>query len=230
MNIILFKEEELKDGIVCMDDNRAKHLRKVLKVSEGDNVRLGLLNGKTGTGEVVSLSDKEVCLKPFLDTEPPKPANLSLVIALPRPKVFRRILFCMVSAGVKDIHIINSWRVEKSYWDSPYISSESIEKISLEALQQSKDTIMPKVTFHRFFMDFMDGELAEMPKHRFLAHPYNAEEFYPETPAVIAIGPEGGFVQREVDTFLRYGFKTFSLGERILTTEHSVPFILGKFI
>jgi len=230
LNLIIIKPEELSGGIAEISGDRVRHIVKVLKSSVGDSIRVGLLGGMIGEGKITSISADSVVIafKPLFN--PPKSAGLSVILALPRPKVFRRILFAMVSAGVKDIHLINSWRVEKSYWESPYISEESVERISLEALQQAKDTVMPNVTRHRYFTNFINDALPAMPDKRYLAHPYDGGEVDFSTPCVVAIGCEGGFVEKEVESFISNGFKSFSLGERILTTEHAVPFILGKFL
>jgi RsmE family RNA methyltransferase len=232
MNLILIAEDEISSQTVLLTDYRAEHIIKVLKSKVGDTLRLGVINGDVGTGEVLSVQKNAVEIKFTPECKPPKAPEVSIVMSLPRPKAFRRILFGMVSAGIKDIHIINSWRVEKSYWDSPYITPEHIRRYCLEALSQSKDTIMPAINFHRFFMEFMEEALPAIPsdRKRFLAHPYAAEQSELSAPAVVAIGPEGGFVEREIETFYRFGFQSFSTGERVLTTEHFVPFVLGKLL
>lgn len=232
MNLLLLKPEEMRDGTAVISGSRAEHIVRVLKAAEGDSIRAGILNGPVGGARIFSISETSVTVNFTPESDPPKAPPVSLILALPRPKVFRRVLFCAVSCGVKDIHIINSWRVEKSYWDSPYIGADAVGNYCAEALSQAKDTVMPRVTFHRFLMGFLDEGLQGIPEDRgrFLAHPYGAGGAKPVLPAVLAVGPEGGFIGREVETFERYGFTTFSAGERTLTTEHFVPFLLGSLI
>ncbi|WP_022851788.1 16S rRNA (uracil(1498)-N(3))-methyltransferase [Limisalsivibrio acetivorans] len=229
MNIILIQKEELTGNRAVIRGERHAHMRSVLKCTPGKTIKAGILNGLMGTADVVSINDDEAVLDIAAAEKPPAPREISVILALPRPKVFRRIFFFLVCAGIKDIHIINTWRVEKSYWKSPYL--ENTGEYAFEALQQAKDTIMPKVSFHRFFMDFVKNELPEISKDksRWLAEPTAEKGEELKEPAVIAIGPEGGFIQREIDTFIRCGFKGFSFGERILTTEHAVPYIIGRF-
>ena len=70
--------------------------------------------------------------------------------------------------------------------------------------------------------------LPQLPENgRFIAHPYDSARHELRSPKVIAIGCEGGFIEKEADTFIRNGFTAFTLGERILTTEYAVPYILG---
>jgi RsmE family RNA methyltransferase len=232
MNLIIIRPEELSDGLVRISDPRFTHIHKYLKPEKGSRLKAGVLNGHIGTAEVMDITDSYAELRFTPEKEPPAPPKISLILALPRPKVFRRMLFSAVSIGVKDIHIINSWRVEKSYWDSPYISAESVDKVCIEALSQCKDTVMPDVTFHRFFNNFIDEALPMMPEERsrYIAHPYSENSFKPCEPAIIAIGPEGGFIEKELDTFTGRGFVPFTIGERVLTSEHFIPFVLGSVI
>ena len=46
--------------------------------------------------------------------------------------------------------------------------------------------------------------------------------------AVIAIGPEGGWVDDEVRLFQQSGFTQVGLGPRILRTDVAVPVLLGQ--
>jgi len=232
MNLIIIRAEEINNGLVRFEDHRFDHIKKVLKSEKGSKLKAGLLNGHVGHAEVVFINDSYVELFFTPEKEPPIAPQISLIMSLPRPKVFRRILFSAVTIGIKDIHIINSWRVEKSYWDSPYITKPHIEKYTLEALAQCKDTIMPDVSFHRYFMQFMDEVLPMMPEERsrYIAHPYSTNSYKPSAPAIVAIGPEGGFVEKELKTFEDRGFTPFNAGERVLTSEHFVPFVLGSII
>jgi hypothetical protein len=56
----------------------------------------------------------------------PRPLPLTVVLALPRPKMLRRILRALAEVGVKELHLINSYRVEKSYWQSPLLAPTAL--------------------------------------------------------------------------------------------------------
>ena len=45
---------------------------------------------------------------------------------------------------------------------------------------------------------------------------------------LLAIGPEGGFVDYEVEKFLELGFEGIHLGERILRVETAVTALLSR--
>ena len=64
---------------------------------------------------------------------------------------------------------------------------------------------------------------------RLLAHPgaTSSSARQPKPPAVVAIGPEGGWVPFEVELLEAHGFRPFSLGPRILRVETAVPYVFG---
>jgi RsmE family RNA methyltransferase len=49
-------------------------------------------------------------------------------------------------------------------------------------------------------------------------------------PTVLAIGPEGGWIERELETFVARGFKPVSLGTPILRVEAAVASSLGQLL
>ena len=61
-----------------------------------------------------------------LRSDPPPKIPLTVVLALPRPKVLNRILLDLTSLGVSRIVLLNSWRVEKSYWSSPALDESAL--------------------------------------------------------------------------------------------------------
>ena len=173
-----------------------------------------------------------VKLQVTLDQEPPKPLEVKLILALPRPKAFRRVLQHITALGVKEIYLINTWRVEKSFWKSPYLEDEKILEDMILGLEQAKDTILPKIYKKSLFKPFVEDELPEIIKETFpiVAHPIAESEcpFNLQKAVTLAIGPEGGFIDYEVKKLQEIGFTSFHLGERILRVETAIPYILGR--
>ncbi len=231
MNIIILKESELKEGRAEVSGRRLKHLKETLKKNDGDELKAGVLGGKLGTAQVEQVGEEKAVLMFTPDNDPPAPLNVRLTIALPRPKVLRRVLYTLTCLGVKDIHIFNSWRVEKSYWSSPLL--EGIDDFLIPALEQAKDTILPTVTFHRLFTPFIRETLPEISRDtlRLAAHPAGSPlKSRPQEAVTLVIGAEGGFIQKELDTLEETGFSFFSFGERVLNVESAVPYILGRLL
>src|SRR5574340_344245 len=130
-----------------------------------------------GEAEILSAAPDEVVLAPRLDRDPPPPAPVSLLLALPRPKILRKVLQAVASMGVKRLVLLGSYRVEKSYFASPLLAPEALRGELLLGLEQGRDTILPEVELRRFFKPFVEDELeARFPEPaRLLAHPAGAE-------------------------------------------------------
>ena len=88
---------------------------------------MGQVNGLMGVGLIKSINTERAVLNINLDTPAPAPIPLKLIMAMPRPKMLRRCLQSISSLGVKEIYLINSKRVEKSFWQTPFLSDEAIQ-------------------------------------------------------------------------------------------------------
>ncbi len=248
MNLILLDKKELDtNGLTVLSDRRAKHICEVIKPSVGDHLNAGIINGKVGQVEVLDFnlgSSPNISLQVINDslTESSPPAlDISLIISLPRPKVARRLIALCTECGVKDIHFINSYRVEKSFWQSPLLNKDKVHQQIQLSLEQSKDTQLPSIQFHNRFKPFVEDELPAMAKNKqaLVAHPYNADIYLDSSTnsldarkqqsRLIAIGPEGGFIPYEIELLQKAGLKTIGLGSRIYRVETVVPLLLGKF-
>lgn len=237
MNLILLDNKDFypnTSNIVRIKGRRLEHARKVFKASAGDELTVGQLNGNMGSGIVTAITKESLEMTVTLDRTPPPPLPVTLVLALPRPKMMNRILQAVSSMGVKRIYIINSWRVEKSFWESPKLEDKNIREQLILGLEQGKDTILPEVHLRRLFKPFVREELPEIMKDSLalVAHPL-ADESFPkqvQDEVTLAIGPEGGFISREIETFEEIGFKRLTLGERILRVETAVPALLSRFL
>ncbi len=233
MNLILLQEKDvIEPNRVELKDQRFRHIHRVLKAKEGDSLSCGMVNGKMGQGKIVSLTDSSVVMDLNLSIAPPEPPDITLVLALPRPKMLKRIVQSVTSLGIKEIHLINSWRVEKSFWDSPFLEPEALFPYMKAGLEQAKDTVCPRISQHRFFSSFVHDSLPEIcaGKKGMVAHPKAVEPcpFHVKTPVVLAVGPEGGFIDDEITAFEGQGMSCVSIGQRILRVETAVPFLIGR--
>lgn len=233
MNIILIQEKDIFNGKVEITGDKLHHILAYIKPSLGDKLKTGILNGFLGEGVVTEINDNKLALTLNLQkTPPPPPLPLKLILAMPRPKVLNRIIQHSTAIGIKEIYIIKTWRVEKSYWDSPLIDNENLIRQMLIGLEQGKDTILPSIKIRKRFKPFVEDELPSIINKSLalLAHPA-AEEPCPHevnSPVTLAIGPEGGFIPYEVDALRGIGFQAVSLGKRILRVETALPFIIGR--
>jgi RsmE family RNA methyltransferase len=236
MNILLFESNNLNtDNTIEITGQKASHIIKVLKLGKNDSIKTGEINGKTGFSKILSIKDNKVLLLPFHDKEPAQSLDISIITALPRPKAARRIIYSAALLGVKKIYLINSAKVEKSYWQSPLIDEPEIEKQLINALEQSVDTVMPKVIKKNLFKPFCEDELPFILKNSngYLLDPYSLNEFPKNPPkkhSVLIIGPDGGFTDYENKKLIEAGALPYFLGKRILRVETSVVAAISKFI
>ncbi|MFO7751791.1 MAG: 16S rRNA (uracil(1498)-N(3))-methyltransferase [Desulfobacteraceae bacterium] len=233
MNIILLKESDFdRAGRVILSGRRAAHIISTIKPRIGEELSCGAVNGNLGKGLITDMTGSLVKMEVSLDRPPPAPLPLTLVLALPRPKMLGRIMESASALGVKSIYLVNSWRVEKSFWQSPALSESRLEKVLYSGLEQAGDSLMPRVHKRRFFTDFVKKELPDIAGGtlRIAAHPGTKERFPVgvENPVTCVVGPEGGFIDIEIKTLEEQGFRAATLGNRILRVETAVPFIVSR--
>lgn len=237
MNVILIQPREWGSnsthGQIVLGGERHRHIRTVLQPVVGDQLRVGLLGGHLGMGLVQAVDEHSITLDVAFTSPPPAALPVTLVLALPRPKVLRRTLQACATLGVKEIYLINSYRVEKSYWQTPFLEAEAVQKSLLLGLEQARDTILPRIHLRKRFKPFVEDELPALAagKAAWTAHPVPDALPCPSTinePCLLAVGPEGGFIQYEVEKLAAAGFRTIGLGPRILKVETALPALLGK--
>ena len=234
MNLILLLPDDGIDstGRVRLRGRRLKHVLDVHRAAVGDELRVGLLDGGIGTGRVLLLTPEVLEMEVRLDQAPPLPLPLTLILALPRPKALRRVLRTSSSMGVKRIILLNSWRVEKSYWQSPFLERFAMKEQLLLGLEQARDTLLPEILTRPLFKPFVEDELPGLIRDTLplVAHPTAGVECPRNTDRTVtlAVGPEGGFIPYEVEKFAGCGFTPIRLGERILSTETAVPALLAR--
>jgi len=233
MNLLLFHQYELNPcNHFCINDDRATHLKKVLNVTQGSYIKAGMINGKIGRAQITDIEAENIHLHWQAESDPPPPLPCVLIVALPRPKMMRRILQTIATMGVKEIHFINSWKVEKSFWQTPWLEPDAIKSQLLLGLAQAVDTELPQVFTHKRFKPFVQDILPTLCLNRenLAAHPYQSAPCPTDlnTPSLMCIGPEGGFTEYEVNLLKSIGITAVSIGARILRTETAIPAILSR--
>ena len=227
MNRILFETGELlDDDTVRLSDNRAKQIREVLRAEVGAVLKVGMIDGLAGSGRIVECAGDSVRLSVTLDTEAPAPW-FDLLLAVPRPKVLKRLWAQLAALGVGRIVLLNAARVERVYFDSHWLEEEHFRPLLIEGLTQSSATRLPEVSVQRRFRPFVEDELNAWAQTcwRIVAHPGPVLPVPPppegivDTRPLLAIGPEGGWTRYELDLLAAHGFRPFAIGERILRSD-----------
>jgi RsmE family RNA methyltransferase len=234
MNLILLFPDDFVDGASCvrLQGRRLRHVLDIHRASVNDELCVGLAGGRVGTGRVTKQNETVLEMEVILSHAPPPALPVMLVLALPRPKVLRRVLRSVSSMGVKRIILLNSFRVEKSFWQSPFLGEARLKEQLILGLEQARDTILPEVMLRPQFKPFVQDELATLIQGTLplVAHPA-ASASCPHNigrPVTLVVGPEGGFIPFEIELLVSHGFSAVHLGDRILSVETAVPALLSR--
>ena len=237
MNLILLSPDEIDQQTVVLNDRRAKHISTVLRNNQGDTVRVGIINGPIGLGVIEEIERHRVILRLSLTETPAQIPPTDLILAVPRPIMLKRVLAQAASMGVNRIFLIKAQRVEKSFFSATIIKEEAFLDPMLLGLEQAIATKVPEISLHHRFLPFIEDQLPAIVENsptRLLAHPDTEKNIGASCPtplkgrAILAIGPEGGWQDFEVEKFKSLGFTTFSMGPRILRVDTAVPALLAQ--
>jgi RsmE family RNA methyltransferase len=245
VNLILLEAHEVgESGDVTLTDARAAHVLNVLRGAPGSSVRVGLVDGPLGTGIVASTGDCRATLRCAFEPGTPARPRVDLLLALPRPKVMRRLWAQLAALGVGRIILTNAERVERQYFDAHVLEETHYRPLLIEGLQQARDTRLPLVSIHRQFKilveDHLDALVAPFepsardgPALRLYADPcapspIDAIVRARQTARVlVAIGPEGGWNAFERALLFRHGFEAAGMGPRTLRSDTACVALLA---
>jgi RsmE family RNA methyltransferase len=234
MNLLLLQPAELRgEGEAEISLSRYPPRAGLWPPAPGRALRVGLRDGRLGRGVITAVDSDSVRLDFVLSQEPPAPLPLRLLLALPRPKMLRRVLRSAAELGIKQIWLLNAARVEKSYWQSPLLSPGNLESYCAAGLEQAVDTMMPTVELRHRFKPFVEDELPSIAagSTRLVAHPAAAVTAAPAAaPLTLAVGPEGGFTDYEVQMLCAAGFAACTLGPRVLRVETALPVLAATLL
>lgn len=232
MNIVLLDPRQTESEYWSISSKRQlEHLQQHLEITVGDTLKVGIREGKRYLTEIVEVTEQAIKLKPLKEESVPAKLPVTLIVAMPRPKVLRRLIMDSVTLGVEKIILLHSYRVDKSYWQTPFL--QQLDHYVTLGLEQAGDTVAPQIEIHKRFKPFVEDVLpglisAERPAY--VAHPYveKSMPFAIDHPCTIVIGPEGGFIPYEIDLLIKNGCQALSLGNRIIRTETVIPYVLGR--
>ena len=233
--IILSNSDKLSETCYSIAEDRFLHLKKILKAKVNDVIEVGILNGPTGTARIKELTDNSAILEIVeYHSIKEKLFQIDLICALPRPQTLKKVLGTCASMGVEHLYLIRSEKVEKSYFHSPLLEENKYTSYLIEGLSQGKRTILPKISIHSRFKKFFGEEFVTSEGQvNLLAHP-KAESYLSKVPITnfrkiaIAIGPEGGWNDFEINFMKEKGFVYYKLSESILRVENAVTAALAQ--
>lgn len=236
VNSILLDPAELRpDGLVRLTGPRARHIIGVLRSGPQDQLRVGVLDGAPGVGTVLAIAGEAVELRCEFESVIMPPPCVDVLLALPRPKVMRRLWAQLAALGAGRIIVTNASRVERSYFDTHVLSEACYRPLLVEGLQQARDTRLPKVMIRRQLKVLVEDELdALFPEGvRVVAMPGAVRPLRTvvlesvEKRVLLAVGPEGGWTMFELDLLSAHGFQIAGAGPRPLRTDTACVALLA---
>ena len=225
--MLLLYPDDLQGDHVALHDHRAEHVLRVLGAVPGTILRAGLVDGPVGTMEISAVEDHSLSGR-WTPTGPgPRLPALDLLLALPRPKVMKRLWAQLAALGVRRIVLTNAEGVERNYFDTHVLEPDYLRKALEEGLQQAGHTRIPQVQVTRRFKPFLEDEAdGVFPQGlRIVAHPSERCDLPEHIRAkqaqevVLAVGPETGWTAFELDLLSQRGFQKAGLGPLTLRSD-----------
>lgn len=238
MNRILFEKTEISDGVASFGGERAEHVMRVLHGEVGQILKTGVVDGPIGTSVITEIrgtqSSPEVVVKCSHADSSIRPW-VNLVLAPPRPRVMKRLLPQLATLGVGKIVLVGAKKVEKDFWGATLLKEENYRPLLIDGLMQAGTSILPTMEIRRNFRKFVSEELDVMlpSQNRIVAHPYGATSVgnvLRGNELTLAIGPEGGWTENEVELLENHGFIRYSIGPRILRTDTATIALLARLM
>lgn len=216
---------------ITLDARASGHVLSVLKKKTGDTLLAGIIHGPIGLATIVDVIDGHVIITRPTGETPPVP-NVEVILAMPRPKVMKRLWSPLASLGIERITIIGGERVEPYYFDSHAVSADVYRPRLIEGLEQVRDTHVPEVFIEPSFDRFAAAFLPTWPESvRLLAEPAGSarirDVLQPGARVTLAIGPEGGWTKKEMTAWNEHGFIPVGLGPRSLRTDTAAIALLA---
>ena len=173
---------------------------------------------------------------------------IDVILAPPRPRVMKRLLPQLATMGVGRIVLVGAQKVEKDFWGATLLKEENYRPLLIDGLMQGGTSIIPKIECWKSFNRFLrEGLSSFSSQDRIVAHPYveevgetswsgrkeirNSAVYNDLEPRpLLAIGPEGGWTDEEVEKLFANGFRGYSLGSRILRTDTATIALLAQLM
>jgi 16S rRNA (uracil1498-N3)-methyltransferase len=207
----------LSEGLIELEGPEAHHLSTVCRVRPGDRVSLFNGDGREYPAEVVSVARRSVSLQILGIEEPERELSFRLEVAAPLPKGDRAQMLVekLTELGVTDFVPLKTAR---SVVNPGEAKLEKLERYVIEASKQCGRNVLMRVEPVAEWAEHCRRD--NLPVRRLLAHPGGEHlNLSGDTDASVAVGPEGGFTDKEVALALAAGWQMIGLGPRILRVE-----------
>lgn len=221
---------QLNNQHIFLTAEQQHYLGRVLRLREGDRFIAMDGQGQWWLAQLEASQSQAQVLEPILiQTE--LPVSITLVVALPKGNGFDDVVRQATELGVSCIAPIIS---DRTLLKPSSQKLERWQRIAQEAAEQSERQLIPPVSAPVAFESYLQtpNQQQQMPnlqqylcvargtaphllnclRHSFkqVLHPLETVQIR------VAIGPEGGWTEQEVEQAIAVGYQPVSLGQRIL--------------
>jgi len=228
----IFLDSELHPGQEAeIPSDQAHYLCHVMRLNNGD--ALTVFNGRGGEyrASITSLAKANACLRveAFDDISRELPLAVHIIQCANKSEKIETVLQKCTELGAAGFQIADS---ERSQFKLPEGKREARldrwRKIIIEAAEQSGRTMIPSLTYRNLLAD------VTLQPQAYALHPEAAMPFAAirnglasSSGISLAIGPEGGFSERDLRILQEAGCRALSFGPRIMRTETAAPALLA---
>ena len=239
MNSLIILQHECVDPTSAILVNaRAQYAFRTHGVTTGQRIRIAVLGVKTGEAVVERATESEVHLT-IVESRSSLPVeSIDLVVGVPRPQTVKKVIQAAVMLGTRSLHFVRSEKGDKSYLQSRSLEPGLIQEETIKALEQVWCAMAPDVFVHRSFPEFEREVLPTLSapsRACWVADPAGVEFSLGDSAAIraasaitLAIGPERGWSEAELNSFGSAGWRVLGLGERVVRVELALVFVLGQ--
>jgi 16S rRNA (uracil1498-N3)-methyltransferase len=214
-----YTNSALAVGPVLLQGPEAHHLATVCRFSAGERVILFNGDGREYSAEIVSVNKKQVELMVQSVEQPLRELGFHLEVAAPLPKGDRAdfLIEKLTELGVTDFVPL---RTQRSVVQPRETKLERLQRTVIEASKQCGRNVLMQVHALAEWSEYCARK--ELPVRKLLAHPETNVRMIASGPGAdvcVAVGPEGGFTQEEVELAKAAGWRLVSLGPKTLRVE-----------
>ena len=217
----LFYQENIENNQLdaVFSSEESKHIVKVLRKKNGDQISVTNGKGLQWNGEITDSNNKKVIAKK-VNSILHKNKVPKLHIAIAPPKNIDRMEWFLEKSTEIGISQITPLICDHS--ERKVIKDLRMKKILIGAIKQSNQFYLPQINPICDYKSFMEKNFSEI---KMIAHCgegikkelHKIEKI--QSPLLILIGPEGDFSEKEIETARANSFIEISLGNKRLRTE-----------
>ncbi|MGD9126983.1 MAG: 16S rRNA (uracil(1498)-N(3))-methyltransferase [Planctomycetia bacterium] len=224
-----YSNQPIQGDHAILEGQEAQHLGKVMRAGPGDRLTLFDNSGDQFEAEIDQVQRQKISLRILSRQSVSRelPISLTLFTALPKGDRQRWLVEKAVELGVTRMVPLDT---DRSVVKPNEKTIGKIRRAVIEASKQCGRNRLMEIDIVHNWTDVLTDASVNTSPTRFIAHPIEKENFPTELqgPICIAIGPEGGFTEEEVQQAIDAGWQAIGLGPRILRIETAALSLVAR--